>query len=121
MKIERISDNRLDFTLTGKLDAERMRSLLDEFFEKSEGMEHGQMLYVIKDFEWPSLSALAVEMRYMPRLFGLISRIDRVAVLTDTDWIRKAALIEGKLIPGITIKDFDLDEHEKAEKWLAAG
>ena len=41
------------------------------------------------------------------------------AVLSDSDWLKKAAEIEGALFPGIEIKSFGLDGQEVAEAWLA--
>ena len=38
--------------------------------------------------------------------------------MSDTGWIKKAAEIEGALIPGLVIKSFDLDAEDAAEAWL---
>ncbi|MBB5514921.1 hypothetical protein FHS89_000927 [Rubricella aquisinus] len=116
----RVSDNRVDLVLDGPLDGPAMAAVLDDLLDKTDGMAHGQALYTITDFQWPTGGALLVELAYMPRLFALIHRIDRCAVLCDTDWIKRAAEIEGAMIPGITIKTFALNEAEAAEMWLTA-
>ena len=48
------------------------------------------------------------------------SKLDRIAVVSDTDWIRTAAEIEGKLIPGLDIRAFRATESDAAEAWLGA-
>jgi hypothetical protein len=111
--------NRIDIVFGGKLDSEDMRAALDELFSKSKGIEHGRMLYRVKDFKLPTLGAFAVEFSRLPKLFGLIRKFDRAAVLADQDWVQKASEIEGALIPGLKIKAFDLDEADEAERWLA--
>ncbi len=88
-----------------------MRSALDHLIEKSEGITNGRMLYKILDFEMPTLGAMAVEFQKMPKLFSLIGRFDKCAVISDTAWIRTAAEIEGTVIPSGVFsiqQDFDL-------------
>ncbi len=81
-------------------------------------MKHGRMLYRITDFAMPTFGAFAVEFERLPKLFALVGRFDRCAVLTDTAWLRTAAEIEGALIPGLEVKAFDLGRAEAAEAWL---
>ncbi|MEO0579841.1 MAG: STAS/SEC14 domain-containing protein, partial [Pseudomonadota bacterium] len=66
----------------------------------------------------PTFGALAVEFSRVPSLFRLARRFDRVAVLADKEWIQKVGEIEGALMPGLTVKGFDLDESDDAERWL---
>ena len=111
--------NRVDIELSGTLDAETMRQGLDDLVAKSEGVIHGRMLYRITDFSFPSLGALGVELQRLPKLFGLLGKFDRCAVLSDEPWLRSAAEIEGKLFPGIEIRAFPLDQKTAAEAWLS--
>jgi len=118
-KIALNGPNRLDLELDGKLDSDAMKVALDELCSKAEGIEHGQMLYRITNFELPTFGAMAVEMSRLPKLFGLIGKFDRCAVLTEKRWIQKASEIEGSIVPGLKIKGFDLDQESDAEAWLA--
>ncbi len=119
LNITKVSPSRVDIELNDSLDADGMRAGLDELIEKSEGVENGLMLYTINDFAMPSAGALAVEFGRLPKLFGLIGKFDRCAVLSDVAWIRIAAEIEGALIPGLDIRAFELGENDAAEVWLA--
>ena len=119
LKVTKAGDNRVDIELSGKIDAINMRVALDELFNASENVEHGRMLYTIPEFAMPTLSAIGVEMTYLPKLFSLLGQFDRCAVLTDAGWLQKAAEIEGALFPGIEIKSFDLKDKAAAETWLA--
>ncbi|MEM7461886.1 MAG: STAS/SEC14 domain-containing protein [Pseudomonadota bacterium] len=119
LKITKPSPNRVDLELNGPLDSESMASGLDELIEKSEDVKHGRMLYTITDFSMPSFGAIGVEMQRLPKLFGLLGKFDRCAVICDESWLRTAAEIEGRLFPGIDIKSFQTNELEEAEKWLA--
>ncbi len=110
--------NRLDIELTGTLDAEAMRLALDQLIEQSDGIIHGKMLYKVFDFEMPTLGAMAVELYRMPKLFGLIGKFEKCAVLSDTAWIRTAAEIEGAVFRSLEIRSFALADIQTAEAWL---
>lgn len=118
LNVSKPSTNRLDIELSGALDTEAMRSALDHLLEESEGITNGRMLYTILDFEMPTLGAMAVEFQKMPKLFSLIGKFDKCAVLSDTAWIRTAAEIEGAVIPSLEIKSFPLSAKKDAEDWL---
>jgi len=118
LKITKIAPDRVDLTLSGHIDADAMRQGLDEMLAASEEVAHGKMLYKIPEFALPTLQALAVEAAYLPKLFALLGKFDKCAVLSDAGWIRTAAEIEGALFPGIDIKAFELDQVEEAENWL---
>jgi hypothetical protein len=118
LNVSKPSANRVDIELSGALDAEAMRSVLDHLIEKSESITHGKMLYTISDFEMPTLGAMAVELHRMPKLISLTCKFDKCAVLSDTAWIRTAAEIEGAVIPSLAIKGFALADAKAAEAWL---
>jgi hypothetical protein len=110
--------NRIDIELDGKLNSDEMTHALDELVSKTEGFEHGRMLYTIANFKLPTLGALGIEFARLPRLLKLIGKFDRAAVLADQKWIQKISEIEGALIPGLKIKAFDRDDKATAEAWL---
>ena len=112
--------NRVDIELGGKLDSEEMGVALDELVAKTEGIEHGRMLYRINDFKIPTLGAIVIEFARLPSMIGLITKFDRAAVIADQKWIQTISEIEGALIPGLEIKAFDSDDEAAAEAWLAA-
>lgn len=120
LKVTKTAENRVTVDLIGKIDADMMREGLDDLLDLSKDMEHGEMLYTIKEFALPTLGAIGIEMGKLPQMFGLLGRFDRCAVLSDAGWLRTAAEIEGKLFPGIEIKAFEMTETDAAEAWLAA-
>lgn len=116
--IEKVSDDRVDIEIEGKIDSATMQDALTELFECSSGIEDGKMLYRIRNFEFPTLSAMKVELSRLPALFHLIRNFEKVALLADQGWIRKAGELEGLLIPGLQIKSFLFSEEDEAEEWL---
>ncbi len=121
LTITKPDTNRVDIELSGKIDAEAMTKGLDDLIDMSADVTGGRMLYRITTFAFPDLAAIAVEMARLPKLFGLLGRFDKCAVLSDAAWLRTTAEVEGALFPGLDIKAFDLDDVDKAEAWLASG
>lgn len=121
LTITKPEPNRVDIDLTGKLSSEELAKGLDDLLELSEDVNAGRMLYTITSFAFPDLGTIAVEMARLPKLFGLLGRFDRCAVLSDAAWLRTAAEMEGALMPGLDIKAFDLSDREQAEAWLKIG
>jgi hypothetical protein len=119
-KVTANGDNRLDIDMSGKLDVASMKVALDELVSKSEHIVNGRMLYVIRDFQLPTLGAIGIEFSRLPSMLGLMKRFDRAAVLTDKSWLKKASEFEGTLFPGLEIKAFNIAEKAQAEAWLSA-
>ncbi|MGH1465034.1 MAG: STAS/SEC14 domain-containing protein [Cognatishimia sp.] len=119
LKITQKAPDRLDIELFGTLNTDDMRLGLDELIEKSADITNGKMLYTITDFTMPTLGAIGVEFTRLSKLFGLLGKFDKCAVLSDASWIRTAAEIEGAVFPGIEIKSFHLNDTAAAELWLA--
>ncbi len=117
-QVTRNGENRLDVDFAGKLDSDGMRAALDQLTQQSEGIEHGRMLYRVGKFSMPTLGAIGVELAHIPQLFRVARRFERMAVVADEGWVRKASEVEGALIPGLQIKAFDSIQEAKAEAWL---
>ena len=119
-RVTKNGTNRLDIEMGGKLQAEEMKTALDELVSKSERIEHGKMLFDVIDFHIPSLSAMGIELSRFPSMLGLLKKFDRAAVLADKTWVKKASEMEGALFPGLEIKAFGRDQREEAEAWLSS-
>lgn len=119
LTVSKTAPNRVDLDINGGIDANIMTAGLDELLLASEDVVNGTMLYTITDFEMPTLGALGVEFSRLTKLFSLLGKYNKCAVLCDQGWIRTAAEVEGALIPGLAIKSFHLNERSAAEAWLA--
>ena len=118
IKITKSSADRVDITITGEIDADDMRDGLDSLIAESKGITQGKMLYTITGFSITTFGAFGVEFMRLPKLFGLLSKFDRCAVVSDTAWLRTAAEVEGALFPNLDIKSFSPTRKDAAEAWL---
>lgn len=111
-------ENHLHLKFDGALDPAQMDVALDDFEQKSEGLNNGTMLYEIGDFDLPSLATMGVKLGRVPRLLRLVGNFDKMAIVTDKKWVQKAGELEGALIPGLDIKAFNTEDLAEAEAWL---
>lgn len=118
MNITQVSSNRVDVDFSGKIDSDQMTKVLDDIFSAITDMEYGLLLYRIGELEMPTLGAIAVKLKNLPKIFRMVQKIDRIAVVCDQGWIQTGTEIEGKLIPGVQMKAFDLEDEDKAVEWL---
>jgi hypothetical protein len=105
--------------MSGKLNTDEMKVVLDELVRKSEDIANGVMLYDVIDYHLPSLGAIGIELSRLPAMLGLMKKFHRAAVLSDKTWLKNVSELEGALFPGLEIKAFDREQREEAEAWLS--
>jgi hypothetical protein len=105
----------IGFEATGKVTKEDYEGVLVPAVTAA--MEHGdiRLLYVLgDDFESYSPGAMWSDTRLWA---GHRKAWERVAVVTDVDWIENAVKAFGWLMPG-RIRVFDDDDVDQAKLWL---
>lgn len=66
-------------------------------------------------FSW---SAVLEEIGHMGAFMKYIYGLDRIAIISDEEWIRTAARLESILLPGVEYQVYDDDEAETALAWI---
>lgn len=117
--VEKAHEDLLHIEISGKVTADEMVKGLDTLLPLTAEMEDGRMLALYHDIELPEAGAIFEEMKRLPQLFGVIGRVKKVAVLSDQKWIRDMAELEGMVLPGTTIRGFEVNERARAEAYLA--
>ena len=107
--------------MSGKVTGGEYHELVDPVLAALDRGE--QVRYVVvtdPDFEGLDLDALWQDVKTAGSV-GLKHRKawERFAVVTDTDWMRRAVAAFGWLSPG-ELRVFDLDQLEDAKAWVAA-
>lgn len=65
-----------------------------------------------------SFSAVTLELAHLPSLLKWVYGLDRIAIVSDDDWVRTAARLESALLPGVTYEVFAEDEADAARAWV---
>ncbi len=117
IRVGREGEDLIRLDVEGEIDAEEMRKGIEAFLSVAETLEGFDLLYIVRDMRMPSLAAMRVELGYFGRLWRLIPRMRRSALVANQRWIRTAAKAESAIIPGLTIETFE--EEAPARAWLA--
>jgi SpoIIAA-like len=121
--VERVSDlpaGVLGFRASGKITRDEYQELMKPIYE---ALERGEKLNIYfelaGDFEGLDLGALWEDLKAAGSV-GLKHRSSwqRMAVVTDKDWIRHGAAVFGPLAPG-ELRVFGPDETAQAKAWVA--
>jgi hypothetical protein len=119
--LERITDlpeTVLGFKATGELTGEDYRTVLVPAVEAAlEGQEKPRLFYVLGD-EVTGFSAGAA---WQDTKIGVahVTKWEKVAVLSDKEWLRHSVNIFGYLIPG-EIRAYSTREEADARAWIAS-
>jgi hypothetical protein len=110
----------LGFRLSGKVDRDEYFQLLDPVKERLErGEQVSFLVETAPDFQGIDLAALWEDVKQAPSI-GLKYRSswERMAVVTDKDWMRNAIAAVGWLVPG-EIRVFEPGELADAKAWTS--
>ena len=119
IRTEQEEPSLLRLEIGGEIDAAEMEAGLERFLSTAEPLERFDLLYLVHDVRFPTLSAMRVELARLGRLWRLLPRLGRVALVANQGWIRAAAKAESAIIPGLTIETFEADDEARARAWLA--
>ena len=116
MNVENIrGTNIYKFTIDGKIDEAGMTALYTILKDKTRNGKINLLAY-FKDFDgFENFKSFIEGMKLDFAVFG---NLEKYAIVTDKNWLKKIAEIESKVIPGITIKSFAEAEEAKALSWL---
>lgn len=118
--VAELPDGVLGFRAIGKISGDEYRELMKPIYA---ALEHGEKLNIYfelaEDFHGLDLAALWEDLKAAGSV-GLKHRSSwqRMAVVTDKDWIRHGAAVAGWLAPG-ELRLFDPDERPAAKAWVA--
>ncbi len=114
--VNRTGPNSLRMSISGMLDANTMEVGLEMMSTEMAGMVHGDALVIDEGASWPSLGAIAVELRHWPQMMAMLHQLDRVALVSHNQMFRTMATVESALIPGYEIRNFN--DEASAQDWL---
>ena len=85
---------------------------------RKDGESAGNLLIDVTSMAGFSFSAVAEELGHMGMFLKYIYSLDRIAILSDEEWIRTAARLESALLPGVEYQVYDDDEADAARAWV---
>ena len=113
-----LPDHVLGFRASGELSAEDYRTVLVPAIDAAlETRDKLRLLYILGE----DLHGLSAGAAWQDTKVGMghVTRWEKVAVVSDKDWLRHSVDVFGYLIPG-EIKAFEASEETAARTWVAS-
>jgi hypothetical protein len=113
-----LPENVVGFVAKGKLSSDDYDKVLIPAIERAlESHEKARLIYVLGgEFDGMAPGAMWDDTRVG---IGTLTKWDKIAVVTDKDWIRHSVDIFGYLMPG-EVKSFTTDEEPAARSWVTS-
>ena len=112
----------IGWRMEGKIEEADYGAALDSLKQRMEKSENVSIY-----MEIPEMPGLTPQTIWDSLKFGFsnvkefVKSIDRVAVVTDKDWLKTYTSIESRLIPGVEERAFSFEDAEKARDWVKKG
>lgn len=112
LDVKAIRHNIIQVIVRGKITETDMQEITTMYKEKVTKEEPINLLLVMEDMEGITMKGLLKDME----LAKYLTSLKKVAIVGDKTWLEVDAKVEN-LMPGVEIKQFDLNEKEKALDW----
>jgi hypothetical protein len=116
--IEQIGPNAHRIAVYGEFHEDDARAFVDFAKEHHEKGGGGNVLIDLVSLASWSFSAMSEELVHIPALTKWIYSLDRIALVSDEEWMRSAARLESALLPGVSYAVYDEDEMDAARAWV---
>ncbi|MHA7820692.1 MAG: SpoIIAA family protein [Erythrobacter sp.] len=116
--IEKISDDAHRIAVIAEFRQADAEQLVEFARQRNDAGGGGHVLIDVSSNSDFTLAAVTVELTHIPTLIKWIYGLDRIAIISDDDWVRTGARLESALLPRVTYEVYDVDEAEAALAWV---
>lgn len=118
-KIDLKDPRVLAFKIERHISAKELTDLFDDMKGKMKSSEHLRLYLEMHDLSGMDPSAVWEDLRFaFNNMDEMIKKIERVAFVAKSNWLRLLATGEYKLIPNIEEKSFTLEQKDEALEWI---
>ncbi|QIG54159.1 STAS/SEC14 domain-containing protein [Altererythrobacter sp. BO-6] len=118
IEIDRLSENAHRMVVIAEFRQEDAEALVAFAKERNAAGGGGNVLIDVTAVTDFTFSAVAIELAHMPSLVKWVYGLDRIAIVSDNDWVRTGARLESALLPGVVYEVYAEDEADVARVWV---
>ncbi|MFN6946970.1 MAG: STAS/SEC14 domain-containing protein [Cytophagaceae bacterium] len=109
----------LAFKVDGKVKLDEEKEVINYLKSNLEKPSNFKGYVEIHNFQGIELQALWERLKFTVSNFSELSKkMEKIALVTEKEWLQKMAEGIYKLIPGIQLQTFALEEADQAKNWL---
>lgn len=112
-------DDTIALRVSGKITEPDMKLAFDEMDRKLNDYAIVNLYEEVESFSSVEIAAIKHKISHLIN-FGM-PKIGKIAIVTDTSWLAKAAILEDKIFTKIDIRAFSLSEKKEAVQFLKSG
>lgn len=116
----RINDKTLELFVKGEMTE---TAILSENIDLKAFLKQGEdlrLLLHLENVSYKNFKALMADLKAGMKDLKQLGNLDRIALVSNQEWLKIGSKIDSAFIPDLVIKSFDLDEKEAALLWLEA-
>ncbi|MEO1489357.1 MAG: STAS/SEC14 domain-containing protein, partial [Pseudomonadota bacterium] len=118
INIEHIAPHAYRINVIAEFDQANAKQLVDFVKGRMADGGGGNLLIDLTSMASFSWSAVAEELGHLGMFMKYVYGLDRIAIVSDEEWLRSAARLESALLPGVVYQVYDDDEAEAALAWV---
>lgn len=118
-QIDLNSENVMAWRIEGKIDQGEYAPLVKSIENKIDAADKLNVYVEIPKMPGITLPAIWEGLKSgLANLWKYNNKLNKVAVVTDKDWMQNMTEIENRLFRGIDERSFPMEEAEEAKKWV---
>lgn len=118
-QIDLASPQVLAFRIEKEISEKEMDEVLSIIRNKMEQKEHFNLYLELSEMPKIKPKAFWDSLKFSFSSLGeYLKKLQKGAVVSDKNWLRKAAEAEDKLLPGVDERSFSFSEVEEARNWI---
>jgi hypothetical protein len=118
LDIEQLSPTAHRMVIMAEFRQDDAQRIVDFAKQQNEAAGGGNILFDVTALAGFSFGAVAIELAHIPSLMKWVYGLDRIAIVSDEEWIRTAARLESALLPGVAYQVYDDHEADAALAWV---
>lgn len=111
-------NNVAHMRVSGRMSADTITEGLSWFETASEANDNLNLCVEMEKGDFENLTAVSDMFRKVGDVLRRTPALDKCAVVTDSQFVRNSAKIEGAVIPNVDVKAFAPEDMAPAESWL---
>lgn len=117
----KITDQLISVTVTGTVDKDDWAKVADAVNDAIAKHDEVSIYADLTHLDTMTGGALYEDVKVGVKNLGNLNRFDRVAVVTDKNWIQRTIEVSEKLLPGVEVEVFSNDQVDEAHRWATTG
>lgn len=113
-----LSENIAFMSVTGTMTTDSLNEGLAWIDAVTEANDNFNICVDIQEENFDNLGAARAEFIRIGRVLRHATSAEKCAFLTDSEFLKNSAKVEGAVLPGIEINAFDVHQSDIAQKWL---